>query len=78
MDHDELRALLALERDRVAYDDDPATPEAGIVFLPGTRPVLLSAPHATRHRRAGRWKREEEYTAALVHRLHQRTGAHAL
>jgi len=40
--------------------------------------VLVSAPHACRHKRGGVWKPEDEYTGALALWLHQTTGAHAL
>ncbi len=78
MDDHWLPALTALEREIVRYDDPPPTGASGLAILPGHRPVLLSAPHAVRHRRDGLWKREDEYTAAIVHWLHERLGVHAL
>ncbi len=77
MDHQWLRALAALERDIVHYDDDPA-PGEGLAILTGQRRVLISAPHATRHLRDRAWKREDEYTAAIAHWLHDHAGAYAL
>lgn len=76
-----LHALKALEQQVVQYDvpapeNDDAL--AGVAMLPGVRPVLVSAPHATRHRRANSWKREDEYTAAIAHWLHEQSGVHAI
>jgi hypothetical protein len=47
-----------------------------VSVLPGTQPLLISAPHSARHWRNPEWKQEEEYTAALGYLLHQETGAH--
>jgi len=57
-----------------------APPPGGEPFRhePGTRPLLVSAPHGAAHLRAGRPKREEEYTSALARLLARETGAHAL
>lgn len=73
-----LARLVALESAVVRYDDPPPSGADGLAVLPGSRPVLLSAPHAVRHWRGEAWKREDEYTAAIVHWLHEQTGAHAL
>ena len=75
---DWLAELVALERRIVAYDTPPPAGASGLTFLEGMRPVLVSAPHSARHWRGTRWKREEEYTAALAHWLHDRLGVHAL
>lgn len=80
MDDGWIDALVTLERRIVAYDDDPppAAVVDGLAVLPGSVPVLVSAPHATRHWRKANWKREDEYTAALAHWLHDTAGVHAL
>jgi hypothetical protein len=78
MSADSLAELVALERRIVAYDESPPEGESGLAVLEGSRPVLVSAPHSARHWRGGRWKREDEYTAALAHWLHDRLGVHAL
>ena len=44
----------------------------------GPVPVLLSAPHGAIHTRRGEQKEEEEYTAALVCRAAELSGANAL
>jgi hypothetical protein len=71
-----LAALCDAERQMVAYDQAAPRNESAVAVLKGVRPVLLSAPHSTRHWRDGDWKQEEEYTAALGYLLHQETGAH--
>lgn len=82
MDDPWITALVALERSIVAYDDDPIADPAGhdnaLAVLTGRVPVLVSAPHATRHWRRSAWKREDEYTAAIAHWLHDTAGVHAL
>ena len=72
-----LDRLVALEAD-VTYRDPPG--DGGLPFrhMPGTLPVLLSAPHGAAHRRDGRYKQEDEFTAALVRLVAERSGAHAL
>jgi len=62
----------------VRYQDDPSPGEAAFHYRPGTRPVLVSAPHGALHWRHNGWKGEDEYTAALAHLLAEQTGAHAL
>ncbi len=72
-----LEKLVTLERTVVRYDVPPSEGN-GLAVLPGRVPVLVSAPHAARHRRSGAWKREDEYTAALAHWLHETHGVHAM
>lgn len=73
-----LRELPDLERRIVFYDQNPPPGESAIAVMRGTQPILISAPHSTRHWRNGEWKQEEEYTAALGCWLHQQTGAHLI
>ena len=47
-------------------------------YQPGTIPVLLSAPHGAAHRRNGRLKVEDEYTAAFVRLVAAETGSHII
>jgi hypothetical protein len=70
--------LQRFEESQVRYRDDPPLGQAAFRYLPGTRPVLISAPHGALHWRHGGWKGEDEYTAALAHVLAGQTGAHAL
>lgn len=48
------------------------------LYLPGTIPVLVSAPHAVRHIRRKVIKQSDIFTGAIVYLLHQLTGCHAL
>lgn len=72
-----LQKLVEIE-DTIRYRQAPPPGKAPFVYRPGTIPVLISAPHATAHRRHGRFKGEEEFTAALAVLLGRATGAHAL
>jgi len=74
---DLLAHLVALETD-VRYQEPPKEGEPRIGLLPGSLPILLSAPHAAVHTRRGELKEEEEFTAALACLVARRTGAHAL
>lgn len=46
--------------------------------LPGTVPLLISAPHSAIHMRNGRLKRADGFTGAMAHLLATETNAHAL
>jgi gamma-glutamylcyclotransferase (GGCT)/AIG2-like uncharacterized protein YtfP len=46
--------------------------------LRGEVPVIVTAPHATRHKRGGRIKYRDKYTGALSIILHSMTACHAL
>lgn len=72
-----LTRLIQLESEG-AYraEPDPGCDEFSIV--PGSIPVLLSAPHGAAHFRNNSLKEEDEYTAGLVRLVAERTGAHAL
>ena len=72
-----LDRLIALEAD-VTYREPPADGCPPFRYEPGTRPILLSAPHGAAHRRNDDYKQEDEYTAAFARLLAQRTGAHVL
>ncbi|MBC8444935.1 MAG: hypothetical protein H8D77_02310 [Chloroflexi bacterium] len=72
-----LARLMALESD-VRYQAPASDGEAEFQHQPGHIPVLLSAPHGAVHRREGRLKEEDEYTAAMARLVAKRTGAHAL
>ncbi|UCC86880.1 MAG: hypothetical protein JSV81_18805 [Anaerolineales bacterium] len=70
--------LWQFEETQVRYRENPAPGQASFRYRPGTRPVLISAPHGALHWRQNQWKGEDEYTAALAHVLAEQTGAHAL
>ncbi|MCR5031819.1 MAG: hypothetical protein K6A92_03050 [Lachnospiraceae bacterium] len=48
--------------------------EEAFIFLPGTGPVLLSAPHAVNHFRKGEIKHADLFTGAIARYLNIRTG----
>lgn len=75
--NDVLDRLEQLEVD-IAYNDPPPDGGPSFRYQPGRLPVLLSAPHGAAHRRDGRYKEEDEYTAAFARLVGERTGAHVL
>lgn len=70
--------IIAFERASIHYQSPPPSPAEAIQIHTGTVPILFSAPHSTRHRRAGRWKQEDEYTAAITETMHRVYGTHAM
>ncbi|MCB8944826.1 MAG: N-formylglutamate amidohydrolase [Ardenticatenaceae bacterium] len=68
--------LLALET-AVSPIQPPPPNEPCFTHVPGSTPILLSAPHSASHWRNGRLKKEEGFTAAIVRYVAARTGAHA-
>jgi hypothetical protein len=69
--------LIALEAD-VTYQQPPAAGQLPFRHEPGRRPLLISAPHGAAHRRDGRYKQEDAFTAAFARLVAERAGAHAL
>jgi len=72
-----LDRLLKLES-VVRYKQPAPSGQRPFQHILGHLPILVSAPHGTAHRRQGKLKGEEEYTAALAQLLAAQTGAHAL
>lgn len=70
--------IIAFERSMIHYQQDALTPASGIRIRVGKQPILFTAPHSARHKRDGRWKQEDEYTAAIADYLHRTTHAHAI
>lgn len=68
---------MALESE-TGYQTDPSSGKDSFLFLPGSLPVLLSAPHGAAHWRAARFKEEDEYTAGLVRLVGEIIGAHVI
>lgn len=62
----------------VTYVTPPPPGQTSFRYVPGRLPVVVSAPHGAAHRRDGRDKSEDEYTAALARLVAERTGAHVL
>jgi hypothetical protein len=75
--HAVLDRLVALEAE-VTYSEPPAGGQSPFRYEPGRQPLLFSAPHGAAHRRDGRYKSEDEYTASFARLLAERTGAHVL
>jgi hypothetical protein len=72
-----LERLAVLEAD--VHYREPAQPgEEDFRYIPGSKPVLVSAPHGAAHYRNGRLKEEDEYTGAIVQYLSDTTGSHGL
>ena len=75
---DLIERLIELESD-VRYQEAASDDEAEYRHVPGRVPVLLSAPHGAVHGRDGKIRKDEdEYTAAIVCLVAEKTGAHAL
>ncbi len=62
----------------VSYTTLAPDGEPSFSYQSGKLPILVSAPHATAHRRRQRIKGEEEFTGALAQFLADTTGVHAL
>jgi len=75
MNQAELLCRLVEIETAINYMSLPPSNTPPFIKLDGTLPVLISAPHATAHIRAGKIKGEEEYTAAFAHLLGEVTGA---
>lgn len=72
-----LERLIQLEAE-ILYRMPPEQGQNEFAVLPGTIPVLLSAPHGAVHTRYGRLKDEDEYTAAISRLVAEQTGAHVI
>ncbi len=70
----------AVERIHFVKTDRRVSPKKTnpFLYLPGKRPILLSAPHSVRHLREKKIKSSDEFTGSLVYLLHQVTDCHAL
>lgn len=66
------------EIQRSYYREPVSSQREGLVYHPGTLPALITAPHASVHRRMGKLKRQEFFTGAIAVSLHSITGAHVL
>jgi hypothetical protein len=72
-----IEEIRRLEYEKINYrEENPDYFE----YIPGTVPILISAPHGAMHfrRRENRWKGEDEYTASLAIELGRLTGAHVI
>jgi hypothetical protein len=74
---EDLDRLIEWESD-VRYREPAEDVDDRIGRVVGPVPVLLSAPHGALHTRRGIVKEEEEFTAALVCRVAEMSGAYAI
>ena len=74
---DLIQRLEELESD-VNYLEPPTITEPEFRYLPGTLPVLVSAPHGAAHTREGQPKGEDEFTAGFACLVGELAGAHVL
>lgn len=72
-----LERLITLEAD-VLYQEYATEKEPEFAYRLGSIPVLVSAPHGAAHMRKGKYKGEDEYTAAFARLLGEETGAHCI
>ncbi len=72
-----LKEIRDIEYSEISYDQ--ANPNY-FGFIPGSIPILISAPHGAKHYRTRehRWKGEDEYTASLAIELGKLTGAYVI
>ena len=71
--------LVACEQNRFSVNDYRGLPDAPeYEFVRGSVPVLVSAPHAVTHIRAGRIKPSEDYTGAIALAVAQTAECHAI
>jgi len=66
------------DRQKYLYRESLTSDSEGSIYIAGDIPLLVTAPHASVHRRMGKLKRQEFYTGALSVMLHSLTGCHVL
>ena len=71
------KRLILLERE-VLYQEYATQSEDEFRYIAGTLPILISAPHGASHTRNGKYKGEDEYTAAFARLIATETGAHCI
>jgi hypothetical protein len=79
-DSDVNEILIRLEQleGEITYHAPPPPGIQPFRYVPGHVPILVSAPHGAAHHRDGRFKQEDEYSAAFARLVGERTGAHVL
>lgn len=65
-------------RQRYLYREPGNADADGLIYIKGDIPLIVTAPHSSVHRRLGKLKRQEFYSAALSVMLHSLTGCHVL
>ncbi len=77
--HDPLGFAINFEDRQKYLYREPLNPDSeGSIYITGDVPLIVTAPHASVHKRMGKLKRQEFYTGALSTMLHSLTGCHAL
>jgi gamma-glutamylcyclotransferase (GGCT)/AIG2-like uncharacterized protein YtfP len=77
--HDPLSFATNFEnRQKLLYREPADSDSDGLIYIKGDIPILVSAPHSSVHKRMGKLKRQEYYTAALSVMLHSLAGCHVL
>jgi hypothetical protein len=71
------KRLVVLESD-VKYQEYAIGEEPEFAYCKGQISILVSAPHGAAHTRNGRYKGEDEYTAAFARLIAKETGAHCI
>jgi hypothetical protein len=72
-----IERLVALEAD-IKYQELAVGEEPEFAYSLGQIPILVSAPHGAAHMRYGRYKGEDEYTAAFARLIADECGAHCI
>jgi len=72
-----LERLATLEAD-ARYQEYAAGVEPEFAYSVGSIPILISAPHGAAHTRNGKYKGEDEYTAAFARLIGEESGAHRI
>ena len=77
--YDPLRFVSYFEdRQKYLYREPTSNDADGCIYLKGSAPILISAPHSSVHQRMGKLKRQEYYTGALTALLNSICGCHAI
>ncbi len=72
-----LERLILFESD-ILYQEYASQDEAEFLYVEGTLPILISAPHGAAHTRYGKYKGEDEYTAAIAQLVAEETGSRCI
>jgi hypothetical protein len=72
-----LKRLIKLESD-ILYQKYASEDEPEFIYVEGKLPILISAPHGAAHTRNGKYKGEDEYTAAFAQLVAEEAGAHRM
>ena len=71
-------ALNFEDRQKYLYRDSVSAEADGLIYARGDIPIIVTAPHSSVHKRMGKLKRQEFYTAAISMMMYSLTGCHSL